>query len=145
MPFIIDFQRLPAYLRYEVAGPPSLKNYFDLIEACEKETLSRGDRCVLVVLRGVTGRLPFTDQFFIGDVVGEKLAHLHKLAAVVRDDPSSYNSAKVAVRKGLNLRAFADEAQAVEWLTEQPDVNAVHDGMSPGPGIPPSPPGRGLG
>ena len=118
MPFTIVVRRLPRYVVFEVSGPASLKNYFDLIDGAAKETLTHGDKLAMVDIRGVVGRLSFTDQFFIGDVVGQKLTHLHKLASWVADDPTSYNSEKVAVRKGVNLRSFASGDAAVAWLLE---------------------------
>lgn len=118
MPFTVIVERTRDYVRFNVAGPPSLKNYFDLIEAAARETLSTRDKCALVDLRGVTGRLSFTDQFFIGDVVGQKLSHLARLATLVADDPESYTSPKVATRKGLNIRTFASEEEAIGWLRQ---------------------------
>jgi hypothetical protein len=118
MPFTIAVKRLQRYVVFEVSGPASLKNYFDLIDGAAKETIAHGDKLAMVDIRAVAGRLSFTDQFFIGDVVGQKLAHLHKLASWVADDPTSYNSEKVAVRKGVNLRSFADGDAAVAWLLE---------------------------
>ena len=118
MPFTVKVERQPHYVRFAVAGPASLKNYFDLIDYAAKETTTAGDQFVMVDLRGVAGRLSFTDQFFIGDVVSQKLTRLQRLATVVPDDPTTYNSEKVANRKGINLRSFADEAQAIVWLRE---------------------------
>ena len=118
MPFTTSVHRTSTHVRFDVSGPPSLKNYFDLIELAATETLERADRLALVDLRGVTGRLSFTDQFFIGDVVGQKLSHLERLASLVADDPETYNSPKVAVRKGVNIRTFSDEAAALAWLAE---------------------------
>ena len=116
MPFTVQVERRGKYARFNVAGPPSLKNYFDLIEQAAKETADHHERLVMVDLRGVTGRLSFTDQFFIGDVVGEKLGHIRKLATLVEDDPDSYNSQKVAQRKGVNLCTFTSEQEAIAWL-----------------------------
>lgn len=121
MPFDVLVRKMPGYVRFDVAGPPSLKNYFDLIEQAAKETLAGGERSALVDLRGVTGRLGFTDQLFIGDVVGEKLAHMHKVASLVADDPDSYNSPRVAQRKGVNIRSFGSEEAALAWLTSRSD------------------------
>jgi hypothetical protein len=78
----------------------------------------------MVDLRRVIGRLNFTDQFFIGDVVGQKLAHLERLASLVPGDPSSYNSETVANRKGLNLRSFDSEERALAWLSERREAAA---------------------
>jgi hypothetical protein len=118
MPFTITVRRLPAYTRYDVSGPASLKNYFDLIEQAATETVADKVKRAMVDLRGVIGRLNFTDQFFIGDVVGQKLPHLERLATLVADDPASYNSPKVATRKGVNLCTFDDEEKAVAWLLD---------------------------
>ena len=68
---------------------------------------------------GLNGRLVFTDQFFIGDVIGKKLSHIVKLASLVLDDPATYNSERVANRNGAHMRSFADEQQAIEWLLGQ--------------------------
>ncbi|HUR89964.1 MAG TPA: hypothetical protein VMZ74_12820 [Ramlibacter sp.] len=121
MPFTVSIERNAQYVRYNVVGPPSLKNYFDLIEQAAKETRESNLARVMVDLRGVTGRLSFTDQFFIGEVVGDKLAHVAKLASLVRDDPESYNSPKVAQRKGVDLRSFSGEEEAIAWLTAPAD------------------------
>ena len=126
MPFTVNFERSPQYLRVWVAGPASLKNYFDLIDDAGRETAEHGDRQALVDLRNVIGRLKFTDQYVIGEVVGKKLQHLRKLASLVASDPTSYNSETVANRNGVNLRSFDDEAEAVAWLLEVP--GSTHEG-----------------
>jgi hypothetical protein len=118
MPFVVTVERKPQYVRFNVAGPASLKNYFDLIDGAAKETLAAGDKFAMVDIRQVVGRLTFTDQFFIGEIVGEKLAHLRRLANLVPGDPGSYNSEKVANRKGVNLRSFDSEERALAWLCE---------------------------
>lgn len=127
MPFTVTIERLPQYIRFNVSGPASLKNYFDLIDSAAKETLSTGRAVAMVDLRGVVGRLSFTDQFFIGDVVGQKLAHLRRLASLVADEPTTYNSETVAIRKGVNLRTFDNEARALAWLLadDPPPLNSM--------------------
>jgi hypothetical protein len=120
MPFVVTVERAPDHVRFNVAGSASLKNYFDLIDGAAKETVANGDKVGMVDIRQVVGRLSFTDQFFIGEIVGEKLGHLQKLATLVADDPTSYNSEKVANRKGVNLRTFDNEERAIAWLRESP-------------------------
>lgn len=115
MPFTVIISRTTEFVRFDAAGTASLKNYFDLIAEAAVETAG-GDRRALVDLRNVAGRLVFTDQFFIGEVVAQKLAHLDRVAALVRDDPGTYNSPTVALKRGLNLRVFSDEGAAVRWL-----------------------------
>ena len=119
MPFTIVREKTADFTRYAVSGPPSVKNYFDLIEDAARQTAAGHDKLVLVDLREVGGRLTFTDQFFIGDLMGDKLPHIQKLALLVADDPDTYNSPKVAQRKGVNVQAFSSEEEAVEWLTEE--------------------------
>jgi hypothetical protein len=116
MPFVVTVERLPQYVRFGVTGPASLKNYFDLIEQAARETLPRGDKLVLVDLRGVVGRLHVSDQQFIGNTVVEKLAHLQRVAAIVAAEPDTYDSPKVAQGQGFGLRSFAAAADAEAWL-----------------------------
>lgn len=121
MPFTVTVTRLARYVLFHVSGPASLKNYFDLIDDAAKHTVAHGDQRAMVDLRQVVGRLGFTDQFFIGEIVVEKLGHLTKLASLVADDPASYSAEKVANRKGLNLRSFGSEAEATAWLLDRVD------------------------
>lgn len=118
MPFAIEYQRLPSHVRVAVSGPASLKNYFDLFELAGRSTRMQGTRRVLLDLRGVIGRLSFTDQFYIGEVVGDKFTHIERVAVLVTDDPDSYTTGKVANRKGANLRTFSEEDAAVAWLVD---------------------------
>ena len=118
MPFTISVQRNPLYTRFQVAGPASLKNYFDLIESGERQAAEPGMVNILVDLRQVAGRLTFTDQFFIGDVVSQKLSRLARMAVVVPGDPTSYNTETVAKRRGVRLRNFSSEESALAWLLE---------------------------
>jgi hypothetical protein len=118
MPFIISVEHNPLYTRFQVAGPASLKNYFDLIEEAERQSTERGIVSILVDLRQVAGRLIFTDQFFIGDVVSQKLSRVAKMAVVVPGDPTSYNSETVAKRRGAQLRNFSSEDSALAWLLD---------------------------
>jgi hypothetical protein len=120
MPFTVTVDRQPAYIRYLVAGPASLKNYFDLIDLAGKQTKQEGQTRAMVDLRGVIGRLHLSDQVFIGEEVVRKLAHLDRLATVVPDSPDSYHSEKVARRHGFELRSFSVDAQAAAWLCEAP-------------------------
>jgi hypothetical protein len=118
MPFILTVDVPADYVRYQIAGPASLKNYFDLIEEAARHTQVEGHQCLLVDMRGVTGRLHLSDQVFIGEMVVRKLSHLRKLATVVPDSPDTYHSEKVAKLHGFQLRGFSGEAEAVAWLLE---------------------------
>lgn len=114
MPFTVTVERDPRFVRFTVAGPASLKNYFDLIEHAQRETA--GDTRILVDLRSVAGRLHVSDQMFIGETVVEKLAHLRRIATLVADDPASYNGPKAAAAKGFDLRTFGSLPEAEGWL-----------------------------
>ncbi len=128
MAFAIDIQRTARFVRYRVSGPASLESYIDLIEHAAGDTVLNGDTLALVDLRGVVGRLKFTDQYFIGELVGQKMRHLAKVASLVASDPTSYNSATVANRSGLNLRSFDDGEKALAWLLQE---ERVDPGSSP--------------
>lgn len=120
MPFHVIVERSPLFIRFNASGSASLQNYFDLVDFAARETLATGDKKGLVDLRQVSGRLGFTDQFFIGEVVGRKLTHMDKVASLVPADPRSYNSETVAKKLGLNLRSFDREELAIAWLLDMP-------------------------
>lgn len=116
MPFTVTVDRQPQYLRYLLAGPATLQNYFDLIEQVGAQTLEAGCTLALIDLRGVLGRLHLGEQVFVGEQVVRRLGHVQRLAAIVPDSPDTYHSEKVALRQGFQLRTFSDEAKALAWL-----------------------------
>lgn len=118
MPFTVTVDVQTRYVRYQVSGPASLKNYFDLIEEAARQTLAEGQKLALVDMRGVIGRLHLSDQVFIGEMVVRKLDHLRKLATVVPDSPDTYHSEKVAKRHGFQLQGFAGDVEAIAWLLD---------------------------
>jgi hypothetical protein len=108
----------PQYVRIKVAGPVSLRNYVELIEEAAADTSQQEEKHVLIDCRAMVGRLKSSDEAFVGEILGQKLAHLYKLATVVADDPGSYNSMKVASKNGLTLRNFGSEDEASAWLSD---------------------------
>lgn len=109
-------ERSAQFACFRVSGPCSVDNYALLVEQTASITRTAHDSCMLMDLREVSGRLRFTDQLYIGGLMGLQLAHLKRLAVLVRHEPSSYHAAKVASHEGINLRYFTVEEEARSWL-----------------------------
>lgn len=122
MPFHSTITRSARFVRWRVSGPTSLQNFVALVDAVAAESRRRGDSKVMVDLRAVEGALKFTEQLSVGEIVALKLAHLVKLASVVPAEQITRNSERVALRKGLQLRVFADEEEAAAWLAEPASI-----------------------
>jgi hypothetical protein len=116
--FLVSLKTLPGYVRCDVRGQASLKSFTSLLEGAAKATEAvRGAR-VLLDLRGVSGRLSFTEQFLLGELVAEKLPHLGRVASLVPPDDIPRNAERVATRSGLLISVFTSEPEAISWLTE---------------------------
>lgn len=118
MPFQVTVSRSLHYVRYDAAGPTSLKNFTELATFVAADTSFYEDAKVLVDLRGVEGRLSPNEQSLLGEVAAFKLPYVFRLASLVPATELTHNSERSAVQKGLTMRAFDSESEAVGWLLE---------------------------
>ena len=118
MPFEVTVTRLPEYVRYEAAGPTSLKNFVDLLSLAGAETELYEDLKVLFDLRGVEGRLTRAEQLLVGEVVAIKLPLSFKVASLVPVGEITRNSERAALSKGVTVRIFDSESEALSWLLD---------------------------
>lgn len=118
MPFEVTVTRLPEYVRYEAAGPTSLKNFVDLLSFAGAETELYEDLKVLFDLRGVQGRLTSAEQILLGEVAAMKLPLVFKAASLVPVGEITRNSERAAISKGVTARIFDSESEALSWLLD---------------------------
>jgi hypothetical protein len=107
------------HARYGVlrlSGSPTLGQFLSCLEIIAVETTAWDHGNLLVDLLGIRTLTSFTDQFAIGEQSALKLAHLRKVASVVPPGRLTRNSERPARSKGLDLRVFTSEAEALDWL-----------------------------
>jgi hypothetical protein len=109
--------RLPGYVRVQVAGPASIREFVELVSTIGQETVFWSDRRVLVDLRLVEGELTPTEQIFLGELVAQDLAHIERMASIVRPASLTRNSERAAQELGSQLRVFDDEDEALAWIS----------------------------
>lgn len=109
--------RLPGYVRVQVAGPASIREFVELIATIGQETVYWSDRRVVVDLRQIDGELTPTEQIFIGELVAQDLAHIERMASIVPPVRLTRNSERAAQELGSQLRVFDDEDEALAWIT----------------------------
>lgn len=118
MPFKVTVSRSLHYVRYDAAGPTSLKNFTELATFVAADTSCYEDAKVLVDLRRVEGRLTPHEQALLGEVAAFKLPYVFKLASLVPATEVTHTSERAAVEKGLTMRVFGCEIEALGWLME---------------------------
>ncbi len=118
MPFKVTVSRSLHYVRYDAAGPTSLKSFIELATFVAADTACYEDAKVLVDLRRVDGQLTPHEQALLGEVAALKLPYVFKLASLVPAAAVTHTSERAAVDKGLTLRVFDSESEAVAWLLE---------------------------
>lgn len=116
MSFTISTTRFPEYVQLTVSGTADLRNFVELVETAEQETVYWSDRRLLADLRNVEGRLTAPEQIFLGELVAQNLPHLDRMASVVPENEITRNSEKAAQQLGMKLRVFTSRDEAVAWL-----------------------------
>lgn len=116
MPFDVTVSRTTRYVRYNAAGPTSLKKFSELISFIATDTAHYEDAIVLLDLTAVEGRLTFTEQLLLGEIAAVRLPYIFKMASLVPVGEITRNSERVAVQKGLPAKVFDSEEEAITWL-----------------------------
>jgi len=75
---------------------------------------------VLVDLTGVTGRPPDIERFEIGERLAQVFGSTHTLAIVAREESVNRLAETVALNRGVALRVFFTERDALTWLLPTP-------------------------
>ena len=117
MSFEISVNRSLGFVELSIFGEATMKNFVELVETVEQESVYWSDRKVLVDLRQVQGQLEPEEQVFLGELVAQSLPHLERMASVVPLEQITRNSEASARRMGLQLSVFASRDGAVAWLT----------------------------
>lgn len=125
MPYEVEIQTQPDYLRVHVSGE---RRYGDaaleasqvgqqIVEACRNADNYR----VLLVLN-LRGRLSATDSYeMVEDAKEYGWDHAFKLAFVDTNKESIDDvrfTETVAVNRAYSVRAFTDDAEAIDWLLD---------------------------
>jgi hypothetical protein len=118
MPFSVKVKRSPQYVRFVVAGNTSLKNFADLFGVVGGQVEKYEDVKALFDLRRVVGRLTSSEQVLLGEIVALKLPLLFKVASLVPVGEITRNSERAALSKGLAVRIFDSEPEALAWLLD---------------------------
>ena len=118
MPFAISIDRHTEYVKFALSGPASMPNFIELVDTAEAETIFWSDRNALFDLRDVQGELSADEQVFLGELVGRNLAHLDRLASVMQAPRITRRSEGAAQQLGVQLRVFASEPEASQWLVD---------------------------
>jgi hypothetical protein len=103
-------------MRASVSGAPTLAEFLGVLRELGSETTGRPGGLLLLDLRGVEPVYSFTEQFTLGEEVGRSLRHLKRLASVVPVGRVTRVSEKAATHRGVNVRVFDAEAEAIAWL-----------------------------
>lgn len=118
MSFEVQISRLAEYVRYKARGTTSLKNFGDLVSFVAADIDLAEDAKVMIDLTAVKGRLTANEQVLLAEIVALKLPYIYKLASLVPPGEVTRNTEHAAAEKGLALRAFDSEKEAIDWLTE---------------------------
>ena len=104
------------HARVTVAGHPTFEQVLSMLHLLGIDSGGWGHEVLLVDLRRVETEFTREQQFLIGQEAALSLAHLRKVASLVRPERITRISEKAARRNGTNVRVFGDERAALAWL-----------------------------
>jgi hypothetical protein len=107
------------FVRAKVAGSPTLTEFLEVLRQMGRDSAGWPQDMALIDLRGVVPVYSFTEQFTLGEEVARSLAHLRRFASVVPAGRVTRVSEKAASHRGVNVRVFDDDAEAVVWLLSE--------------------------
>jgi hypothetical protein len=129
------------YMRVTVSGRPTFEELVSLIHLIGLDSEGWTLRTALVDLRRVETRFSEAEQFRIGIEAAASLSHMEKIASLVPAERVTRLSERAARRNGTNVRVFAAEEGAVDWLQEgqaplprPPALVRALSRLRPGPG-----------
>jgi hypothetical protein len=114
----LRLDEIPGRLAARVAGEYALADFLALIETIAARCSVAGTTRVLLDLSEVTGDPPDLDRYDLGRQAAAILGHVQRVA-VVLGPAIRYTgfAVDVAQNRGLDLRSFRSEQEALDWLT----------------------------
>ncbi|HBH60546.1 MAG TPA: hypothetical protein DDX85_02140 [Nitrospiraceae bacterium] len=109
-----------AYLSFEFSSEFTVsagKECVDwMVAACAEKQCSRA----LLDCRQMTGKMSVFDRFDVVNYAQKTRGIIHRIAILLREDqtlPDKF-AENVGVNRGIGLRVFTDDDQAISWLEE---------------------------
>jgi hypothetical protein len=106
------------FMSAKVAGRASVHDMREVLDVLADESMRMSVRRILVDLRQVQEDFEFADHVVISTHAAVNLAHLEKIASVVATGRKRGTSEEAARQRGVSLRTFTSESDAVEWLEQ---------------------------
>lgn len=119
----VDCIDAPGFLLLQCRGEASLSYFLAAIDEAAAEARRTAATRVLFDVRAVQQFLSYSEHLQLGAALADKLRFMQRVASVVPIEKRSGASEKAAQRNNLNLRAFTDLTQAMQWVQE--DQHAV--------------------
>jgi hypothetical protein len=107
---------LEGFMSAKVSGEGSLDNFGRMIDDLSDESMRMNATRLLLDLRRVTEHFKLTEHMIISERAASHLGHLEKVASVVPEGRRKGTSEQAAKARGVALRVFTSEDEAVAWL-----------------------------
>jgi hypothetical protein len=117
MRMIVTSDPARGLIRCTVSGTVNLDDAARLLEAVGQAVADAAQKRLLLDLLATVGELPAAQQFDLGLATARLLGGLSRIAVVQHDRRNNGFGALVARNRGLDIKVFAAEGPALEWLT----------------------------
>ena len=121
MNYKVKITQEAGHARLTVVGEPTFDELLSLFHVVGVQSGEWPHDLLLLDLRGVTTRYPPEQEYRVGQEIVTSLGHLRRIGSVVPTDRITRLSERAAKRSWLRVRVFDDTAEAMDWLTTEPD------------------------
>lgn len=109
---------LDSHIRVTLAGRPDFAELLSFIDTGQHETQQARAKRLLVDVTPLDAISPLAVQAILGEHIAMRLAHIPRIACIVREEVRTGNVEKVARSNGANMRTFSTEAEGMAWLMQ---------------------------
>jgi hypothetical protein len=104
------------FMSAKVSGSAAPADVHEMLDLLSDESMRMSARRILVDLRRVEENFEFPDHVAIGARAAANLGHLEKVATLVAAGRKRGTSEAAAQQRGVALRTFTSEDEAIGWL-----------------------------
>jgi hypothetical protein len=112
----IRVSHLEGFMSAKVSGEASLDNFGRMIDDLSDESMRMNATRLLIDLRQVHERFKLAEHMTVSERAVSHLCHLEKVASVVPEGRRKGTSEQAARTRGVALRVFTSEDEAIAWL-----------------------------
>ena len=116
MPLEIRVSNTERYLSAKMSGRATVADFRQMLDVLLEETMRLSSTRLLIDLVGVEEHFRIDEHVVVSEQAAANFNHLEKIASLVPPGRKKGTTEQAAQKRGVVLRTFMSEADAIAWL-----------------------------